>query len=374
MDFVRQLFGGGSSQKYAEKGPGKHVEAKKHYLRPAPAGGGDGEVRMLIMAIDYKKTKNPLTCSIDGHNMEALAKACNITDLAALYDEECSKAKVLEQIAALGGRCGENDYLVFYYSGHGMSVKDHDGDEADGKDEAFCFIDEEGQVTGKTLMRDDEFAEAVCAATPANARIVIMCDCCHSGTIADLDKDCWGTREVVSFSGCLDEQTSGDMGRGGICTHSVLLAIDHLQDAKTTDYSVGMLYNIAVDFDDKIFKSAQQITIQCNSTVTPDRLAWPLVPSEEYLAPLTKMAAAAGVKPDIPDAPAPPPGEESPEQPEQQPGGLDPEMLAQLGISPQLAQFMNTSQLSSITKMDPQELLKRGLEIYKGGSKACIVQ
>jgi hypothetical protein len=39
-----------------------------------------------------------------------------------------------------GARSG--DVLWCHFSGHGTQVRDRDGDEADGKDEAICTIDE----------------------------------------------------------------------------------------------------------------------------------------------------------------------------------------------------------------------------------------
>merc|ERR1712232_64320 len=186
---------------------------------------------MLILALDYKRTSNPLTCSMDGRNMEQLARCCGVTDVVALYDDQCTKENALNAIREVAGRCDEDDYFIFYYSGHGTSMEDDDGDEEDGKDEAFCFVDAQGQISYDSCLRDDDFAEAVCKSTSDSVRILILTDCCHSGTIADLDKDDWGDRHAISIAGCLDGQTSGDMGRCGIFTHSLLLAIDQLEDA-----------------------------------------------------------------------------------------------------------------------------------------------
>lgn len=317
---------------------------------------------MLIFALDYKRTSNPLTCSMDGRNMQALARSCGITDCVAMYDEQCTKENAFRAIAEVGGRCGDNDYFIIYYSGHGTSVDDEDGDEDDGKDEAFCFVDVGGQISRRTLMTDDEFAEAVLEGTEEGVRIVILTDCCHSGTIADLDKDEWEDREVVSIAGCLDSQTSGDMGRGGIFTHAMLLAIDQLQDAGSGDYSVGMLYNATLSNDNKVFNSAQDITIQCTSATKPDRMAWPLIPRSDYKAPLTQAAAQSG-------------GATNAEEAVQQ-AMLNPQLLQQLGIKPQMVQFINASGLQA-GKVDAAKLLQAGVECYMAGGctkDQCVVQ
>jgi len=334
------------------------VQAQANFQRAA----GDGEVHLLICALDYKRTQNPLTCSMDGRNMQALANACGIRDVVAMYDEECTKERVFQAIHEVGGRCDEDDYFIFYYSGHGTSMHDEDGDEDDGKDEAFCFVDAAGQLSADTFMTDDEFATAVVEATSEEVRILILTDCCHSGTIADLDKDEWGNREAILVAGCLDSETSGDMGRGGIFTHSMLLAIDQLQDAHEDEYCVGMLYNACLENDNKIFHSAQNITIQASRSVAPERMAWPLIPRSDYQAPLTKAAAAAG-------------GGTPSEEGMQQALG-NPQLLQMLGIKPEMTQFINASGIQS-GHIDPEKLVEAGVSLYlSGGCKRdnCVVQ
>lgn len=303
----------GSSSKYTND----EVVTDGVYERQAPQSGGDGEVHVIICALDYKGTGNELTCSQDGRNMEKLLEACGIQDVTAMYDNQCTKENVFALIQEVGGRCGPDDYFVFYYSGHGTNMEDQDGDEEDGQDEAFCFVAEDGTMGQETFMRDDDFATAVINAINDTVRVIVLTDCCHSGTIADLDKEEWGDIHAISITGCLDGQTSGDMGRGGIFTHSMLLAIDKLQDAGEEDYSVGLLYNACVEQDNKVFNSAQDITIQCTSAVEPNGMAWPLIPTDEnYKAPISQAA-------------------------EQGNGKLDPAILQQFGVPAHVAQFAN---------------------------------
>lgn len=340
------------------------VASDNGYDRPAPRSGGDGECHLLICALDYKKTGNPLTCSMDGRNMEELAKFCGINDVVAMYDEQCTKPAVLKALADLGARCGSEDYFIFYYSGHGTSVEDEDGDEEDGKDEAYCLVNSAGQVSRKTMLTDDEFAEAVIDATEEDVRIIVLSDCCHSGSIADLDKEAWGNRQVISISGCLDDQTSGDIGNGGIFTHSMLLAIDQLEDAGESDYSVGMMFNATLENDEKVFHSRQEINIQTSNAVAPDEMAWPLVPlpGVDYQAPLTK--ACGGQHAPTPEQAA-------------QISQMDPQVLQQLGIPQHLVQFIDASGLGS-GKVDPQKLLVAGVDFFKAGGckkmkKECVI-
>lgn len=248
----------------------------------------DGEVHLLICALDYKQTDNSLTCSLDGKNVEELARVCGVRDVTAMYDEECTSEAVSRAIQQVGSRCSEGDYFVFYYSGHGTNLADQSGDEADGQDEALCFVTPDGQINYESCMSDDTFAELVTQHVPGGCRCLILTDCCHSGTIADLEKDIWSDHEAISVTGCMDSQTSGDMGKGGIFTHSMLVAIQKLVEGGDEEFSVGMLYNTTLQYDKRIFDSPQDISIQCTANMKPDGMAWPFVPPDSYVSPMMK--------------------------------------------------------------------------------------
>lgn len=264
---------------------GEPVSVSKDYEREAD----EGEKRLIICACDYKGSSCELTCTQDGENMKKFAAACGITDVEVLYDNQMTKDNVMQKIKEVGARCEEDDYFIFYYSGHGSQVPDEDGDEGeDGKDEALCTVGPGGKLAARYFLTDDEFSEIVTESLDEGVRIVLLSDCCHSGTIGDLEKECWNNREVVTMSGCADNQTSGDMGKGGIFTHSMLLAAQRFSDNDETDYSVGEFYNGTLLEDDKVFKSAQDIQMLAGPGLTPNKMAWPLVPQAGYKAPLTQ--------------------------------------------------------------------------------------
>lgn len=66
------------------------------------------------------------------------------------------------------------DILVVHYSGHGTYVRDKDGDEADGYDEALYLYD-------GTLIDDD--IKDILDKIPEGVMVVLLFDCCYSGTI-----------------------------------------------------------------------------------------------------------------------------------------------------------------------------------------------
>eukprot|EP01012_Entosiphon_sulcatum_P043363 TRINITY_DN5765_c0_g3_i1.p1 TRINITY_DN5765_c0_g3~~TRINITY_DN5765_c0_g3_i1.p1 ORF type:complete len:452 (+),score=67.27 TRINITY_DN5765_c0_g3_i1:23-1357(+) len=79
-----------------------------------------------------------------------------------------------------GSRPG--DRLFFHYSGHGGSMPDDNGDEADGLDETLIPVDYRtaGQI------RDDAILQNLVLPLPAGVVLTVVLDCCHSGTALDL--------------------------------------------------------------------------------------------------------------------------------------------------------------------------------------------
>jgi len=242
-------------------------------------------VHMLVCALDYKKTACPLTCTMDGNNMLDLARHCNAKTTKALYDEEATRPNVVKSIKEVGSKCKPGDYFIFFYAGHGSSLKDNDGDEEDGIDECFCLVDKHGQTSKKDWLRDDDFAKAVSSSVSRGTNIVVISDCCHSGTVADLGRPEWRGHRAISISGCTDKQTSGDTGSGGIFTHALLLAIQKLNKKGLRKYSLQDLYVTTLAKDDKIFRSPQDITLHTVPGFSSDGMEWPLVPPESYKAP-----------------------------------------------------------------------------------------
>jgi hypothetical protein len=96
------------------------------------------------------------------------------------------------------------DSLVFYYTGHGISVKDRNGDEADGLDEAILF-DKKRWVT------DDELGDYLKRYKKVQ-RLVLLADCCHSGTLWDIPEPGQPLGRfqpgVVSISAAADAETA----------------------------------------------------------------------------------------------------------------------------------------------------------------------
>lgn len=89
---------------------------------------------------------------------------------------------VLDGLRWLVDGAEAGDALFMHYSGHGGSMPDDSGDEADGKDETLVPVDYQsaGQI------RDDIIFEELVAKLPAGVSLKVVMDCCHSGSILDL--------------------------------------------------------------------------------------------------------------------------------------------------------------------------------------------
>lgn len=111
--------------------------------------------------------------------------------------------------------------LVVYYVGHGTSVADTDGDEADKTDEAFVFDD--GVIVDDVLI--DHLIEHK---NPAS-KLILVTDACHSGTIWDIQGGSVHGRQlperIMSISAANDKQTAKqtmiNRQEQGIFTHNL---------------------------------------------------------------------------------------------------------------------------------------------------------
>lgn len=107
-------------------------------------------------------------------------------------------------------------HLLVYYVGHGTNVKDLDGDEADGQDEAFVFDD--------SFVIDDVLNEHLIKYKNSTSQVTLITDACHSGSIWDLSNQKVVPAKVTSISAANDgetaKQTLQDNAEQGIFTYN----------------------------------------------------------------------------------------------------------------------------------------------------------
>lgn len=112
---------------------------------------------------------------------------------------------ILSNLISLEGKT-----IAFFYSGHGTYTADYDGDEIDGKDEAFVFKN--------SYFVDDDFADIINEKLKCK-QLIALTDSCHSGTVWDLETIKPNLKEKLTcISSCLDNQTSVQLDKNGMFT------------------------------------------------------------------------------------------------------------------------------------------------------------
>lgn len=259
-------------------------------------GEVEGEVHILICGIDYTGDQNwagqnPLDTRYAFDIMKDLAEKSGAETVRSLWNQEVTNENVLAAIQGVGGRCNEGDYFIFYYTGHGDRLEDDDGDEASGKDSALCFLGPDGNVEPReeVWMRDDVLADNIMSAVKPSVKVLVLADCCHSGTVMDFKTNPeWSETEqiAISISGCEDAGTSAGTGKGGLFTRSLSAAIQSLQEDGEEGYMVSKVYNRTLqEYGERKFEGhTQNITIH-GCMLRPSEMPWPLVPTEPYVSP-----------------------------------------------------------------------------------------
>jgi metacaspase-1 len=112
-------------------------------------------------------------CENDANSMEQITSGLGYKTQKLLTRHATSEA-VIAAISKAAQSLENGDIFVLSYSGHGGQVPDKNGDEPDGKDETWVLYDRE--------LVDDELHELYTRFN-AGARIFVLSDSCHSGTV-----------------------------------------------------------------------------------------------------------------------------------------------------------------------------------------------
>ena len=130
---------------------------------PGHYGGWDGKLN---------------ACEKDCDDMQVIAKAQGF-ETHTLKSRQATREAVTSAIRDIAKQLDKGDFFLLSYSGHGGTIPDVDGDEADLVDETWCLFDGE--------LLDDEL-NVLWAEFKAGTRILVLSDSCHSGTmLKDVD-------------------------------------------------------------------------------------------------------------------------------------------------------------------------------------------
>jgi len=211
-----------------------------------------GRRRALIIGINYTRHSDPQIqlkgCTADAYDMTSFLLfnlGFAFDDVRVITDENPwnlpTKENILEAMRALVYDAQPHDSFFFYFSGHGIQIKDINGDESDGLDECICamdYIGDDPYPNSDTpgVIVDDIMHEIMVKPLPPQCRLTTIFDSCHSGTALDLPYlyDSNGAvkpfrymdgpwvlyekashADVVSLSGSKDNQEALETNRGG---------------------------------------------------------------------------------------------------------------------------------------------------------------
>lgn len=234
---------------------------------------------------------------------------CGVTSIIECYENDCSPENLELAFAESCAQMQDDDYLVFFFSGHGTEfASDSDGEDDLRFGEQSCpsltLMTQEGALVDYSASR---FAKTVSASANPRARILMVFDACHSGTIADLDNPAWANIEAISLCSSQDSEESEDTGKGGLFTQSLFFALQRLQQQGETRYSVGSVFNKMLKEGERVYGCKQHFWLEVSQAATPDGMAWPLLPMGTYHPPRRrgKVALEYGKVRALVDAPFP---------------------------------------------------------------------
>lgn len=151
----------------------------------------NGNMRSLLIGINYIGQQGELagchndvsmmTNFITTHGYDTDPEHCLILMDDGSHTDPTHK-NIMNGLRWLVSGASAGDSLFMHYSGHGGSVRDTNGDEADNMDETIVPMDytSAGQIT------DDVILKELVMVLPEGVTLTVVMDCCHSGSILDL--------------------------------------------------------------------------------------------------------------------------------------------------------------------------------------------
>ncbi|PRT56019.1 Metacaspase-1 [Wickerhamiella sorbophila] len=280
-----------------------------------------GRRKALLIGINYYGSRNQLNgCVNDAHAMASFLSndhGYRQEDMVVLTDDQRNPRSVptrqnmLDAMRWLVSGAQPNDCLVFHYSGHGGTTPDLDGDEDDGYDEVIYPVDFE--VAGQIV--DDEMHEIMVRPLPPGCRLTAFFDSCHSGTALDLPyvystkgvvkepnmlaesgkgvlnafmsyesgdmsgafnsvkglfnrakfsgnrdrviQEKFSPADVISFSGCRDDQTSADASEGGVSAGAMSYSFLEVMGRDPNQSYISLLNNVRAIMQGKFQQKPQ---------------------------------------------------------------------------------------------------------------------
>jgi len=163
-----------------------------------------GRRRAVLIGINYEGQDGQLSgCHNDANNIKNFLiekQGFQEQDMLILLDDgrhqEPTKQNILTAFDRIVEYSRAGDVVFIHYSGHGGRVRDTSGDEADGYDETLIPLD--FKSAGQIL--DDDLYEHLVTKVAEGVTVVVLMDCCHSGTALDLPYEINATQSQMSLN------------------------------------------------------------------------------------------------------------------------------------------------------------------------------
>lgn len=179
----------------------------------SPPVKATGSRKSVLVGINYKGQKGELRGCVNDvervqwflkengfpqdHDQILLTDDGKDEEIPAKLDKPChvipTKKNIMKALKWIVADAKQGDSLFFHFSGHGVNIKDLDGDEEDGYDEALVPVD----YRRAGVILDDTLSALLCHHLPPGVRLTVLMDCCHSGSGLDLPFTFVGTEENV---------------------------------------------------------------------------------------------------------------------------------------------------------------------------------
>lgn len=229
-------------------------------------------------------------------------------DMVILTDDQRERARIptrdniLRAMEWLVANARPNDSLVFHYSGHGGVTKDLVGDEESGLDDCIYPLDFE--MTGQII--DDVMHDIMVKRLPPGCRLTALYDSCHSGTALDLPF-VYSTKGVVkepnlwkdAGTGAFDAFLSYERGNIGGAISSITGLVKKVANLGSTDRQqiINMKASPADIISISGCKDDQTSADAVEGGLSTGAMSWSFIktlnemPNQSYLSLLNNMRA-----------------------------------------------------------------------------------
>lgn len=124
--------------------------------------------------------------------LQPILRKRGFSDITTLTDSQATKAKIVNALKSLAGRCRQGDKVYFHFSGHGQPVRDDNRDEGKTKkyDESIIPYDAcrdsrkmNGKYIGQYHLIDDELCpllDAIKRKLGTDGELFVAVDACFS--------------------------------------------------------------------------------------------------------------------------------------------------------------------------------------------------